>query len=58
MQLGLRSGFSGLQRLVMVKAKPDKLILELLGDGSLGAQLLLMLPDELVLLLWNPERKC
>jgi hypothetical protein len=51
MQLGLRSGFGGLQRLVMVKTKVDKLILELLGDGLLGAQILMMLPDELVLLL-------
>jgi hypothetical protein len=56
-QLGRRIGFGSLQRLVVVKAKLDKLVLELLGSGSLGAQLFLMLLDKLVLLLWNPKKK-
>jgi hypothetical protein len=41
----------------MVKTQLDKLGLELLVAGLLGAQLLLMLLDQLLLLPCEPERK-
>jgi hypothetical protein len=41
----------------MIKPQLDELGLELLVAGLLGAQLLLMPPDELVLLPCNPEKK-
>ena len=56
-QLGRRIRFGSLQCLGVVKTKLDELTLELLVAGPLGAQLLLVLPDKLVLFLWNPERK-
>ena len=41
----------------MIKPQLDELGLELLVAGFLGAQLLLMPPDKLVLLPCNPEKK-
>jgi hypothetical protein len=49
--------FSGLESFGMVKTQLDKLGLELLVAGLLGAQLFLMLLDQLLLLPYNPEMK-
>jgi hypothetical protein len=50
MHLGRCISFSSFESLSMIKPQLDELGLELLVAGLLGAQLLLMLPDELVLL--------
>ena len=55
--LGRCISFSSFESLSMIKPQLDELGLELLVAGLLGAQLLLMLPDELVLLPCNPEKK-
>jgi hypothetical protein len=55
--LGRCISFSGFEGLGVVKPQLNELRLELLVAGLVGAQLLLMLPDELVFLPCNPEKK-
>ena len=57
LHLGRCVSFSGLEGIGMVKPQLDELGLELPVAGLEGVQLLLVLPDELILLHCNSEQK-